>query len=326
MSWNAITDFGLLQSLKVHYPLVTSDFRWLKDNCRFSRLHTLAVNLGIEDGEHDPQSELTDAVETFLWALPPLRSVKLTGGYSRRIVESVLSHCGLSLICLLLGPIEELETAVLADISLIKTVQHKCQNFEELAIPLMRRQGSASEVAVYRSLAQIPALRRLHLSMYCAEPFLWVQNHQSPRGLDSRMSQGDQDLKDQFCRAVIDLAIGQALVASIFDIFTKAKALGSPASESLGIREEALRVLGDFSSTFKLIQWLQYLGRSWTCTPETRDDMCDQCRIVDIDELGEVDEEIRTRFSRLLPKAWQGADGNDWKTQWHGFPLDASYI
>ncbi|THW57175.1 hypothetical protein D6D20_08182 [Aureobasidium pullulans] len=335
MSWNTITDFGLLQSLKVNYLLVTSDFRWLKDNCRFNRLHTLAVNLGIEDGEHDPQSELTDAVESFLWALPPLRSVKLTGDYSRRIVESILSHCGLSSICLLLGPIEELETAVLADISLIKTVQHKCQNLEELAIPLMRRQGNASEVAVYRSLAHIPALRRLHLSMYCAEPFLCDQNHQSPRGLDSRMSQGDQDLEDRFCRAAIDLAIDQALVASIFEIFTKAKALGSPALESLEIRVEALRVLGGFSSTSKLVQWLQYLGRSWTCTPETRDDMCYKCRIVeydneekldrdDIDELGHVDEEIRTRFSRLLPKAWQGTDGDGWKTQWHGFPLDAS--
>jgi hypothetical protein len=51
--WNVKTDFGRLQSLKVHYPLATSDFVWLKDNCHFESLHTLAVNLCTNAGEDD---------------------------------------------------------------------------------------------------------------------------------------------------------------------------------------------------------------------------------------------------------------------------------
>jgi hypothetical protein len=333
MSWNTKTNFKLLRTLKVHYPLATSDFRRLRDCCQFQSLHTLAINLGIEDGENDPECDLADAVDNFLLSIPPLRSVKLTGDYSQRIVQSVLDRCNLCLRHLLLGPLHGLSTGVLATTSFLHSLQHRCPNLEELAIPLMRCQGDASEVAVYRSLARLPAIRKLHLSIYSKEPFLWNQHHWRSRlALDSRIHDGEQGLEDQFRRAVVDLAVDQALAANIFQTITTAQSRRSTALESLEIRMEALSVLGGFSSTSKLTQWLQYISRSWTCTAKIRDDIHGQYHIVeyddeerldrqDIDELGEVDEEIRTRSGGLLSKVWPGVDSENWRTQWHSFPL-----
>ncbi|KEQ68192.1 hypothetical protein M436DRAFT_68360 [Aureobasidium namibiae CBS 147.97] len=332
MSWNTKTDFNLLQTLKVHYPLVTSDFRSLRDCCRFQSLHTLAINLGVEDGENDPESDLADAVEGFLFSIPPLRSVKLTGDYSQVIVSSVLDHCNLSLQHLLLGPLHGIGTGVPATISFIHSMIHRCPNLEELAIPLMRCQGDASEVAVYRSLARLPALRKLHLSVYCKEPFLWDQHRRNRLALDTRIHDSEPGLEDQFRRAVVDLAVDQVLAAHIFEIITHAKSQRSAPLESLEIRTKALSILGGFSSTSKWAQWLQYISRSWTCTAKIRDDMRGQCHIVeyddeerldrqDIDELGEVDEILRTRSGGLLSKIWPGVDSRNWRTRWHSFPL-----
>jgi hypothetical protein len=330
--WNLRTNFGLLQSLEVHYPLATSDFVWLKDNCHFESLHTLAVNLCTSVGENDLQGDLTDAVEALLLSIPPLRSVKLTGDYSQRIVESVLDRCKLSLRTLLLGPLRERGTGVIANIPFIHTIKLHCPNLEELAVPFMRCQGDASEVAVYRSLAQLPAIRRLHLAMYSREAFLWDQD--SPLDLDSQIYDRKPGLRDQFCRAAVDLAIDQALAANIFRIITISKSRSSPVLESLEIHVEALRILGGFNSVPKMIHWLQYIGRSWTCTPKVRDDMRGQCRIVeyddehkldrqDVDELGAVDQEIRTRFGSLLSHVWPGIDSGNWRAKWHSFPLSA---
>jgi hypothetical protein len=328
--WNVKTDFGRLQSLKVHYPLATSDFVWLKDNCHFESLHTLAVDLCTNAGENDSEGNLADAVQAFLLSIPPLRSVKLTGDYSQRIVESVLDRSNLSLRILLLGPLRERGTGVIADLPFINTIQHNCPNLEELAISVMRCQGDASEVAVYRGLAQMPAIRKLHLAMYSREAFLWDQD--SPLDLDSQIHDGRQGLDAQVRRAAVDLTIDQALASAIFQIITTAKLRTSPALESLEIHVEALSILGGFNSVSKMIHWLQYIGRSWICTPHIRDDMRGQCRIVeyddeqkldrqDVDELGAVDREIETRFGSLLSQDWPGIDSENWRTKWHSFPL-----
>lgn len=100
-------------------------------------LQTLVIRLAADDNGEESMIEMEDAVIDFLSSLPPLRSVKLTGQYTQRVVETVLDRCGRNLRELLLGSTYDLTLGVFAPISLSHAIRDKCPLIEELALPMM---------------------------------------------------------------------------------------------------------------------------------------------------------------------------------------------
>lgn len=333
--WKTKTDYKVLQSLKVHYRLATPEINWLAENCQFSSLHTLAMNLKpLSEGE-DSLNHLENGMESFISSLPPLGSVKLTGKYTNRIVDTVLRHCGRRLRQLLLGSPFDLVHGVFASLTLSRAMQEECPLLEELTLPLIRSGGDAHEIAIYRSFAQMPTIRKLRLSVFCSQPFLWDEDQQDQEAdLDYQVALGERPgLADQICHTIAELAIDKTLATSIFHTIVSASGPNSSALECLELRVDALKSYHGFDSASDIIRLLQYVGRSWTCARKSRADQCHQYQVVEcdqkeelrrreIDDVGMQDEEIGMNIAELFLRVWPQGPSKDWKTVWHSFPLN----
>jgi hypothetical protein len=330
------TDFGVLQSLKVHYYLTASDFRWLAENCRFFSLQTLAIKLSADHEEMESVIELTEAVEKFLPTLPPLRNVKLTGVYTESIVHAVIDLCRQSLRQLLLGSPASLAHGVFASTSLSRLIQEKCPRIEELTLPVMRSQGSADEVATYRSFARMKTLRKLQLSIYVAQSFIWDEDDQRVEDLDYRIEIDESGLAEQLHEAIIDLAIDKTLATSILRTIDFARDSTSQGLETLVIRVNALKAHGGFGSSCDMINLLQYIARSWTCTRNFSGDKDQHYHVTEYDPKDEVLRQTMHLTRRpvgdpamhvLEPmlNVWPEGRRKGWKEVWHSFPLDENW-
>jgi hypothetical protein len=333
--WNTKTNFGVLQSLKVHYDLTTSDFRWLVQHCRFFSLHTLAIQLATDDDDEEMKTvdDLTEEVEEFLATLPPLRSVKLTGLYTQRVVNAVLDLCGHNLRRLLLGAPPTRALAVFASIPLSGQIQEKCSRIEELTLPMMRSHGSIDEVAIYRSFTQMRSLRKLQLSMYVPQTFLWDEDVQRVGKLDDRIQIGEQGLADQLHQAIIDLAMDKTLAASMFNNVVWGRSSASQGLECLDICVNALNKYSGYFCPSDIVRLLQYIGRSWTCTRTYSHDRDHHCHVTEYDPENIVrrkttesarlpDESMEMHVLEPMLKAWPEGRRKGWKEVWHNFPLD----
>ncbi|KEQ81394.1 hypothetical protein M438DRAFT_279794, partial [Aureobasidium pullulans EXF-150] len=325
--WATKTDFKVLRSLKAHSYLRTSDFRWLAENCQFTSLQTLVIRLAADDDGEESIIEMEDAVTDLLSSLPPLRYVKLTGQYTQRVVDTVLDCCGRNLRQLLLGSPCDLTLGVFASISLSHTIRDKCPLIEELALPMMRSKGSAGEVAIYRSLGKITSVRKLRLFIYCSQPFLWGEDQ--PMSLDYRLENGEEDLADQVYHAAMDLAIDDTLAASILEAIVTGRGSTPSSLDSLDIRVHALKGLGSFGSASDIIQMLQYIGRSWTCTRKFGGNFIHQYHVAEHDPMDKfrrgnmdiLDEEIEMLIKEPMFRVWPEGSREGWEKVWHSFPL-----
>jgi hypothetical protein len=323
----------VLQSLKVHYDLTASDFRWLVQHCRFSSLHTLAIRLATDDEEMETVEELTEEVEEFLATLPPLRNVKLTGLYTQRVVNAVLDLCGHNFRQLLLGAPTALAHAVFASVSFSGLIQEKCPRVDELTLPMMRSQGSVDEVAIYRSFAQMRSLRKLQLSMYVPQPFLWDEDVQRVGNLDDRIEVGEHGLADQLHQAIMALAINKTLAASILNNVVSSI---DPTLQDLECLEICVRALDKYSGVFcpsDIVRLLQYIGRSWTCTRALSHNKEHHCHVTEYDPDDIVrrktmesarlpDEDMQMHVLETMWNVWPEGRRKGWKEVWHSFPLD----
>ncbi|THX03631.1 hypothetical protein D6D13_07586 [Aureobasidium pullulans] len=326
--WSTKTDFKVLRSFKVHSYLRASDFRWLAENCQFLSLQTLVIRLAADDDGEEAVVEMEDAVVDFLSSLPPLRSVKLTGQYTQRVVDTVLDRCGRTLRQLLLGSPYDLTLGVFASVSVSHAIRDKCPLIEELALPMMRSQGSADEVAIYRSLGEITSVHKLRLCIYCSQPFLWVEDQSM--SLDYRLENGEEDLADQVCHAAMDLAIDDTLAASILQAIVTGRGSTPSSLESLDLRVDALKDLGSFWSASDIIQMLQYIGRSWTCTRKFGGSSTHQYHIAEHDPKDKFrrramdifDEELESLIKEPMFRVWPEGRSGGWEKVWHSFPLE----
>jgi hypothetical protein len=333
--WNSKTNFGVLQSLKVHYNLTTSDFRWLVQHCRFFSLHTLAIRLATDDDDEELEivDELTEEVKEFLATLPPLRSVKLTGLYTQRVINAVLDLCSHHLRQLLLGAPPTLGLGVFASIPLSRQIQEKCPRIEELTLPMMRSHGSVDEVAIYQSFGQMKFLRKLQLSMYVPQPFLWDEDVQGVGRLDDRIQVGEPGLLDQLHRAIMDLAMDKTLAASIFNKVVSDRNPPFQGLECLDIRVSALDRYSGYFCPSDIVRLLQYIGRSWTCTRDFSHDRDHHCHVTKYDPEDQArrkttesarlpDESMEMHVLEPMLEVWPEGRRKGWKEVWHSFPLD----
>jgi hypothetical protein len=338
-TWSTVTDFSVLRSLKVHYFLTSSELRWLTDNCHFGSLDILVIKPEMD--AEDTMEELAEATESFLLSLPPLQELKLAGTYQQRTIHIVLDHSGSVLRKLHLPRVDDDEpTSVpkpsspgFANPDILAAIQQKCPVLEDLSLCMLRSQGDGREVAIYRGLGEISTLRKIHLSIYCAQSLLWdkelVDAMDDP---DSSTTPGKEDKANELDNALVDLAIDETLARSIFRTISTAKPTYAIPLERLILRVDALKSHGGFNSARSLIHSLQYVGRSWICTGTLRDDRLHECLLEEYDpeekldrewmeESGDLADMVDVKFRSALCRVWPDIHSDNWKNEWHSFPL-----
>ncbi|KEQ72280.1 hypothetical protein M436DRAFT_65044 [Aureobasidium namibiae CBS 147.97] len=340
--WSKLTDFSALRSLKLHHSIVPSELRWLTDHCRFDSLDTLIIkpDLAVEDNVEG----LADATEDFLHALPPLRKLKLTGTYQQRTVISAIDHSGAFLQRLHLaltddqsGSVPEPSSSGLASPDFSHTLQQRCPVLEDVSLCILRTQGDAHEVAIYRGLGKIPTLRKIHLSIYCSQSL--SGDEEILRGVSLANSSASSDIEGRLSevdKVLIDFAIDDTLAKSVFRTISAAKPAYATPLECLTLRVEAFGADGGWGSRHDLIKLLQYIGHSWTCTGTLRDDRPHECVLEEYDqedqldrnymeESGELAKITNAQIIAALHRVWPESRNANWKDKWHSFPLDTTH-
>lgn len=326
---------GAPKSLKTHCSLGSSDFQWLVEHCQFCSFEVLAINPQTHDDEEDTWHELADSVEAFIMSLPRLTSVKMVGQHRRRTLDLLLDHCGRQRSCILLELPEDSskqDSFLFSTLSLTESLREKCPLLEELAIPIPRFQGCEQELKKYTNLGRLPKIRKLHLFLYCSQPFVWDRDPRECEAYDDTILAGEKHILHEVKEALVDLAVDKNLAELIFHTSSAAKDPYDPRLERLHLRVDALKACGGYESWSKMITILQYIGRSWTCDRNVREvapHQCfvtayhsqDECSMKWLEDEGEMDHAARTHSSYLLLSIWPKAADCDWKEVWHSFPL-----
>lgn len=336
-SWSRVTDLSMLRSLKVHYHLDLAALRWLADKCRFSSLDTLVISLAL-DGE-DTMEDLAEATECFLLSLPPLRELKIYGQYQQRTIYAVINHSGQALRKLHLPLCDdrwmsdpEPDYPAFASSDLLHELQQKCPFLEDLALCMLRSQGDACEVAIYRGLGEISTLRKIHLSLYCSQALTWDEDLLN--AVDFSDSSTMPGKEDEIAVALVNMTIDETLARSVFHTISAARNTYATRLEHLTLRIGALDLQGGFDFGFYLGELLRYMGRSWICTGSLRDDRLHECMVEEQDpdkklnrewmeEKGELADLVDVKFAPALQRVWPGISSVNWKNEWHSFPLQA---
>jgi hypothetical protein len=340
-SWNRVIDFSVLRSLKVHYSFSSTDLHWLTSNCQFRSLDTLLIAPSL-DGD-DTLEELADATESFLLSLPPLKNFKMTGQYQQRTVDLAMDHSGhvlrklhLPLFDAQLEGVPEPSSPGFANPDLLYALQQKCLVLEDLSLCMLRSQGDSREVAIYRALGSIPTLCKIHLSIYCSQSFLWDRDDigGTMKSFDNSTTLSKEDKSDAVANALMDLAMDDTLARSIFRTISTARSTYAGPLECLNLRVDALNAQGKSNTSSGLIHLLHYIGRSRICSGTLRDDRPHECLLEEYDiedkldrewmeKKGELADLVNVKFKSALQRVWPDISSDNWKNEWHSFPLQA---
>ncbi|THY02421.1 hypothetical protein D6D01_10293, partial [Aureobasidium pullulans] len=128
-----------------------------------------------------------------------------------------------------------------ATLDFIQELHQKCHRLEELTLCIFRSEDDANEIAICRALRSLAPLRRIHLSIYCPQPFTW--DYESCSNFN-RILKGNGEV-DVATRAELDnalmyLAVDETLARQIFHTISSAKAAFSPPLERLDLRVETV--------------------------------------------------------------------------------------
>ncbi|KEQ95238.1 hypothetical protein AUEXF2481DRAFT_210415 [Aureobasidium subglaciale EXF-2481] len=335
--WSTVTDFPKLEHLELHNYLEVDALLWLS-SCQLSKLKILTLNLGLGD----VCESVTAALNQLSLGLSLLEAFKISGPYESSTIDTVLENHGVRLRRLLLPrpsmvPDGHLSanTAGFTSVEFMHKIHRDCPQIEELGLCLLRSQGDVNEVAVYRALGTIPSLRKLHLSLYSRQAFTFssesCRQFHNPRGIEKVMSQEEST---QLGGALIDFAVDANLARSIFHTISAAKPAISQPLECLTLSVDGAKECGGFGASH-LTDVLSYIGRSWYCTRNTRDDKLHECFVTERDPEEKLDREWMDEhdkdpmlegvvFAQSVRRLWPAAKTKDWKKVWHSFEIDLS--
>ncbi|CAH0058326.1 unnamed protein product [Clonostachys solani] len=191
--WANMTDFTVLESLRLEINFSGPDLDSLKVHGIFPRLRIMSLSLYCEDpGAVETEDE--ERLIKILSNLPPLQSLKLTGYIWPHIPAQALRVHGQSLERLALFPIsseDQYESGKLLDSNLrdcesletaqILNILDQCPLLEELNIPVQRTYENADDPAIYEAMGELRRLRSVTLYMDCfAELFNRRETYEAP--------------------------------------------------------------------------------------------------------------------------------------------------
>ncbi|KAK3290940.1 uncharacterized protein B0H64DRAFT_410974 [Chaetomium fimeti] len=305
--WNARTDFGLLRRFEYHCGVSVEALETLASIAAsegFRSLRELGLSVSSDDHLQNNTDHLDGPTGSFLQALPPLEALTLKRHFSKHTIEAVLQRHGPTLRRLYLPPpYGEDDKDLNIDADRVREIQEWCPRLEDVELRVRRRQGGPEEVAVYRTLGQIPQLRRATLVFDCRSPY--------------REPEGDAE---RVRKTLVNLAVDESLTTAIFHEIVS-------ATTDCRLEHLTLRLLtGDtITKDYPEIDYFgTWIGRSWACT---RCGTSGEVTVREIDVDPEFRQSVRDELETIEYEGedvWSGLwprKAKDWKDDWHSFPL-----
>lgn len=324
--WSSITDFQCLESLEVVYLMDDDTLFWLA-SCRLSALKH--VSFSVDFGESNTDG--LEAASMFIQSLDSLTSLKLKGPLNLRTLLPTFDTCGHRLRRLLLAT-SELQPGVekLASVDLILALRERCPRLEELALSIMRSHGDQSEVAIYKALGTLRYLTKIHLAVYYPQPIPLPRAYYLRNKFEDYCTNGkvtDEQIHLTLDNAITNSAFDPTLAQSIFRTISKSKAEFSYPLERLSLRVQKVDTYPP------LRDLLAYIGRSWVCTRNERDDRPHECFVSEYDDAEyKIDREyieVHNEYPKLknaviaqaIYRIWPAAERGNWIEEWRSLPL-----
>jgi hypothetical protein len=313
-SWHMHADFAYLHTLILESPLDAEALHWLS-GCDLMSLKVL--NFHMKTRVHLRSSQTILALARSLVAsLRPLSELIVDDQWSIHILQAAYQRHGASLQTLRLSKSMRLATDEAAFV--LKEIRDQCPVLTDLEINIIRDQGSLTEMAVYKTFATFPSLRRLTLG-------LRTKLYGLPRGqidfddFDKRKFEGTP--YGEIRKVLIDQAVDETIARTVFHLV-------SSRDRSCGIEELELmthnRAYG-YGSKSPLHGLIGYVCQSWSVRLGIRDDRPGE---IVIREMGIKDRERRypeprdlhPRLKKIIRRIWPGGENgtSDWKNDWHG--------
>lgn len=330
--WTEFLDMSSLQTFHLAKPSEDT-LVWLTAHRPFTgSLKTLMLHVEIYPL---PEPQYTNAVDSFVASLPPLRALRLEGGYSLRNLQTSTEVHGSSLRKLW-ALYNFRNQSVVFDLDLLKDLRLRCPNLEDLRLTIRRTKGDSTEVAMYNILGSFPFLTTIVLTLECSNPNLLtpLPAHQRggihppypanlyPPGGTSPYPLANRPTRNDVRDSLINAAVDSTLARSIYTTISRSKHPSSRPLKQLTIHPTGGGTFANRATLPGLPECFWRLERKWRVRREsgTGD--------IEIEETGDV--ELRPwkkemRLQRALREIFEGfwpVEGKgDWRRVWWSFPL-----
>ncbi|KAJ5785057.1 uncharacterized protein N7503_010269 [Penicillium pulvis] len=348
--WNDCTDFSALRTLRVTSPLRHQALEFLANDCNFTSLQSLELNLSLFATRLAWRLGQFDTPETrFLCSLPPLSTLTLHNWTNKYPLECFLPHHGSQITKLVIS------TGKNAPISPsdLKIISEYCPNLQELEVTLRRTQGDDTEVECYRNIGSLSQLRNLTIKLDVTSIKLCSSNYggtDAPAASKCVITAPDAsfnefDLKPCVRRAkftprgclyrngdireiLINHAIDENLAQGIFKTIQGSKRPGTEPLQSLNISCVGTVGLKKHHTgsvwRFPHQEVLSALKRPWRLT------RLSECKLkvegkgstILVETNGPGDRPLPAWLEVPLRRIWpQKQEGSSWLADWHSLPL-----
>ncbi|KAL3471351.1 hypothetical protein BJX99DRAFT_250522 [Aspergillus californicus] len=316
--WGNCLDFSALRTLRLWS--VTAETLLFLSSHSLACLETLAIDLDYpadrraERYSAEVAAHQDDAASSLLSCLPPLSSLHLSGFPTpEKTFNSILQYHGASLQTVsLISPGDSCTTPI--TVRQLKQLQETCPNVRDLRLPILRAQGNASEVAIYKTIGTFTHLTDLLLQLH----------------LDAHEPRLEPDLFDRSPtppiiptpEMLVNLAVDESLAQMVFSTIITA---GARSLQRLRVKRSSISIPYELGSIAPIMM------RQWECTYLPGGGSRDQehpsrihvweigrkarlLRLIQGVELGVCEDAFR--------QLWPAVSAN-WQDDWHSFPLES---
>ncbi|KAJ6095705.1 hypothetical protein N7486_006451 [Penicillium sp. IBT 16267x] len=348
--WNDCTDFSVLRTLRITSPLRYQALEFLANDCSFTSLRSLELNLSLFATRLAWRLGQFDTPETrFLCSLPPLFTLTLHNWTNKYPLECFLPHHGSQLTKLVISTGKNAHLSP----SDLKSISEYCPNLQELEITVRRTQGDATEVECYRNLGDLPQLRNLAIKLDVTSIKLCNSNYggtEAPAGSKCVITAPDAsfeefDMKPCVRRTkftprgclyrngdireiLINHAIDENLAKAIFKTIQSNKKPGTEPLQSLdiscigtvGLKKHHTRSIWPFPHQAVL----SALERPWHVTHLSKGELkVEEMRSsMKVETSGLGNRPLAAWLERPFRRIWpQQQEGSSWMADWHSLPL-----
>ncbi|KAK7911839.1 hypothetical protein PG985_014320 [Apiospora marii] len=361
--WQQHNAFQKLTDLTFITQVSGEALEWATLNASFPHLKHLTMKFIFDEGD-DGAPNFDSPAAAFLASLKPLESLRLTGNIDNETIDSILSRHGPTLQSLTLDPISSQSPSTgprhqpsTYGRDHILQLRDACLRLEKLSLPIRRQKGKRAEVAIYRTLGEIPSLTDITLELSSSsggveeprepfgDPFKDMHFEKALQFHERPMRNGDVMV------ALLNCALDETLARAIWDVVAGGKAGRPLRSLRLGPRGGTAYGQRGTSGGFKTV--LEHLQRGYLLERSVRDDDADTGRaatptVVELDRKAREawDEQQResrrdyirryaeihpaqpspppsTCLEEVLKRLWPAKEGSyDWRDDWESLPLD----
>ena len=271
-TWGRRTDFSTLRILDLESDIEADALDFLATKCNFSSLIALVLVLATGNLLERPTIDHSSLANHFLCGLPSLFTLKLAGELSHTTLDIILGHHGAALHRLWLSPSGTLNRLVITQQEAKQIAEH-CPLLEDLGLTMPRSKGDAGEVAIYKTLASLPKLQNLFLTLDASDCAILIDGDEDdetpndpsfddfdqqffddPRGLYRKPRNGH--VRDAFINSALDETLARAIFWSI----STAKPSGALPLERLKLRMTGGGCFGDPSMLASIEDVVGHLG------------------------------------------------------------------